>query len=78
MSIQFYKIFGYFYKNNFLKEDIIKIIMKNNFKYTNIKFMKEFIKYSTIKWNDSCNYHKNMMMLFKKKTNQKSLYKVES
>jgi hypothetical protein len=67
MSIQFYKIFGFFYKNNFLKEDIIKIIMKNNFKYTNIKFMKEFIKYSGVLWNDNCNYHKNMMILFKKK-----------
>ena len=67
MSIQFFKIFGFFYKNDFLKEDIIKIIMKNNFKYTSIKFMKEFIKYSNIKSTDSCNYHKNMMILFKKK-----------
>lgn len=67
MSIQFFKIFGFFYKNDFLKEDIIKIIMKNNFKYTSIKFMKEFIKYSNVKSNDSCNYHKNMMILFKKK-----------
>jgi len=67
MSIQYFKIFGFFYKNNFLKEDIIKIIMKNNFKYTSIKFMKEFVKYSNIKWNDSCNYHKKMMILFKKK-----------
>ena len=67
MSNQFYKILGFLYKNNFLKEDIIKIIMKNNFKYTNINFMTTFVKYSNIKWNDDCSYHKNMMILFKKK-----------
>ena len=71
MSIQFFKILGFFYKNNFLKEDIIKIIMKNNFKYTSIKFMKEFIKYSNIKWNDDCSHHKDMIISFKKKFESK-------
>ena len=67
MSDNFHMIFGYFYKNNFVRYELIQLLSKNNFEYTNISCMLYFINFSNIKSFDTFNIHYNMMISFKKK-----------